>query len=116
MSANVSNSGFERQEETGEWLGRGKHLYAMDADLFFKLFSARDTGQSDLFAQATDGIPRDRVIDGVDQSDFLLGKQEKSNREGFIVYMGKDIFGIKWRNCTTASSASSRKPAWRSAC
>src|SRR5262249_9771935 len=25
--------------------------------------------------------PKDRIIDGVDQSDFLLGKQAKSNRE-----------------------------------
>jgi arylsulfatase len=42
--------------------------------------------------------PVDRVIDGVDQSEFLLGKQAKSNREGFIVYMGNDVFGVKWRN------------------
>jgi arylsulfatase len=34
----------------------------------------------------------------VDQSDFFMGKQEKSNREGFIVYMGNDIFGVKWRD------------------
>ncbi len=34
----------------------------------------------------------------MDQSDFLLGKQEKSNREGVIVYMGNDIWGVKWRN------------------
>ena len=38
------------------------------------------------------------MIDGVDQSDFFIGKQKKSNREGFIVYMGTDIFGVKWRN------------------
>ena len=43
-------------------------------------------------------VPRDRPIDGVDQTDFLLGKQKKSNREGVIVYMGNDIFGLKWRN------------------
>jgi len=43
-------------------------------------------------------VPDDRVIDGVDQSEFFVGKQEKSNREGFIVYMGTDIFGVKWRN------------------
>lgn len=42
--------------------------------------------------------PNDRVIDGVDQSDFFMGKQKKSNREGFIVYMGTDILGVKWRN------------------
>lgn len=43
-------------------------------------------------------VPDDRVIDGVDMSDFFMGKTEKSGREGFIVYMGKDVFGVKWRN------------------
>jgi len=43
-------------------------------------------------------IPKDRVIDGVDISEFLLGKKKKSGREGFIVYMGNDIFGVKWRD------------------
>lgn len=43
-------------------------------------------------------IPQDRMIDGIEMSDFFLGKKEKSGREGFIVYMGKDIFGVKWRN------------------
>jgi len=43
-------------------------------------------------------VPDDRVIDGIDMSDFFLGKQEKSGRDGFIVYMGNDIFGVKWKN------------------
>jgi arylsulfatase len=43
-------------------------------------------------------IPNDRVIDGLDMSDFFLGKQENSGREGFVVYMGNDIFGVKWKN------------------
>jgi arylsulfatase A-like enzyme len=29
--------------------------------------------------------PTDRIVDGVDQLDLFLGKQEHSNREGFIV-------------------------------
>lgn len=28
-------------------------------------------------------VPNDRPVDGVDQLDFFLGKQDKSNREGF---------------------------------
>ncbi len=32
-------------------------------------------------------VPKDRPIDGVDQLDFFLGKQEKSNRDGFPVYV-----------------------------
>ncbi len=43
-------------------------------------------------------VPTDRVIDGVDQTDFLLGKREKSNREAVVVYVGNDIHGVKWRN------------------
>ena len=43
-------------------------------------------------------VPDDRVIDGISMSEFLLGQQEESGREGFIVYMGNDIFGVKWRN------------------
>ena len=43
-------------------------------------------------------VPEDRVIDGIDQSEFLFGNQKKSNREGIIVYMGEEIFGVKWRN------------------
>jgi arylsulfatase len=51
------------------------------------------------FARISGGeVPNDRVIDGVDQTDFFLGKQQKSNREGMIVYMGNDIYGVKWRN------------------
>ena len=43
-------------------------------------------------------VPTDRVIDGVDQMDFFRGKREKSNREHVIVYVGSDLYGIKWRN------------------
>ena len=43
-------------------------------------------------------IPQDRPIDGIDMSDFLLGKTEDSGRDGFIVYMGNDIFGVKWQD------------------
>jgi arylsulfatase len=51
------------------------------------------------FAKIAGGkVPADRVIDGIDTSDFLLGQDEKSGREGFIVYMGNDIFGVKWRD------------------
>ena len=42
--------------------------------------------------------PTDRVIDGVDMSGFLVGEKAESGRDGFIVYMGNDVFGVKWRN------------------
>jgi arylsulfatase len=42
-------------------------------------------------------VPDDRAIDGVDQTDFLLGA-EKSNREGFPVFVADRLEGVKWRN------------------
>jgi arylsulfatase A-like enzyme len=42
--------------------------------------------------------PKDRMIDGVDQSDFFLGKSDKSNREGFLCYVNGILYAIKWRN------------------
>jgi arylsulfatase A-like enzyme len=43
-------------------------------------------------------VPSNRVIDGIDMSNFFLGSTQESGREGFIVYMGNDVFGVKWRN------------------
>lgn len=51
------------------------------------------------FAQIVGGkVPDDRVIDGVDQSDFFMGKKEKSNRESVVVYVGNELYGVKWRD------------------
>jgi len=43
-------------------------------------------------------IPKDRPIDGIDQSAFLLGVQENSNREHILYYIGNDLFSVKWRS------------------
>ncbi|MDG1818810.1 MAG: hypothetical protein P8H31_03165, partial [Porticoccaceae bacterium] len=40
--------------------------------------------------------PDDRVIDGVDQTDFFLGKKSVSNRDSFIIYSWENIYGVKW--------------------
>jgi hypothetical protein len=42
-------------------------------------------------------VPTDRPIDGIDQSDFLLGKQDSSNREYIVTYVGDRVFAVKWR-------------------
>jgi arylsulfatase A-like enzyme len=42
-------------------------------------------------------VPTDRPIDGVDQLDFFLGRQPKSNREGFVYYIKNEIRAVKWR-------------------
>lgn len=43
-------------------------------------------------------LPKDRLIDGVDQTDFLHGRKEKSSREGFPCYVGDVLHAVKWRN------------------
>ena len=43
-------------------------------------------------------VPQDRIMDGVDQSDFLMGESETSARETVIIYIGNELFGVKWRN------------------
>ena len=43
-------------------------------------------------------VPQDRPIDGVDQTDFLLGNSEQSSREGFPVFVADRLEAVKWRN------------------
>lgn len=43
-------------------------------------------------------VPTDRAIDGIDQLDFFLGKQENSNREGFPAYVADRLQAVKWHN------------------
>jgi arylsulfatase len=43
-------------------------------------------------------MPGDRPIDGIDQLDFLLGNQAKSNREGFVYYIKTELRAAKWRD------------------
>jgi arylsulfatase len=43
-------------------------------------------------------VPQDRPIDGVEQVDFLLGKSDKSSREGFPVFVADRLEAVKWRN------------------
>jgi arylsulfatase len=43
-------------------------------------------------------VPQDRPIDGVDQSEFLLGRSERSAREGFPVFVADRMEAVKWKN------------------
>jgi arylsulfatase len=56
----------------------------------------------DLFATlATLGgaqVPTDRPFDSLDQSAFILGKTEKSAREGFPIWCADRLQAVKWRN------------------
>ena len=42
-------------------------------------------------------LPKDRPIDGVDQSAYLLGQQENSDRDHILYFVGDDLFTVKWR-------------------
>ena len=42
-------------------------------------------------------VPTDRPIDGVDQTDFLLGSQKNSSREHLITFTGDQLQAIRWR-------------------
>ena len=43
-------------------------------------------------------MPTDRAIDGVDQTDFLTGRQHKSNRESVLAFVADRLEAVKWRN------------------
>jgi arylsulfatase len=43
-------------------------------------------------------VPTDRPIDSIDESAFLLGKTEKSSREGFPIWGADRLQAVKWRN------------------
>jgi len=40
-------------------------------------------------------IPSDRVIDGKDQLTWLTGRSTQSAREGYVYWMGLEIYGVK---------------------
>jgi arylsulfatase len=42
-------------------------------------------------------IPTDRPIDGVDQTDVLLGKSEVGNRESLLSFVGADLVAARWK-------------------
>jgi len=51
------------------------------------------------FARLAGGkVPDDRVIDSVDQSEFFMGNKDVSNRESVVVYVGSELYGVKWRD------------------
>jgi len=43
-------------------------------------------------------VPNDRPMDSLDQSEFFLGKSEKSAREGFPIWGADILLAVKWRN------------------
>lgn len=49
------------------------------------------------FANILDqNLPSDRPFDGIDQTDFFLGKQDNSNRNSLITFIGPRIAAVRW--------------------
>ena len=42
-------------------------------------------------------VPTDRPIDGVDQTDVLVGKSEGGNRVSLLSFVGGDLLAARWR-------------------
>jgi arylsulfatase A-like enzyme len=43
-------------------------------------------------------VPDDRPIDGINMSDFFLGKTDRSGREGFPIWVDNRLQAVKWRH------------------
>ena len=43
-------------------------------------------------------LPDDRLIDGKSMAGFFSGKSAKSPREGFPIFVGSDLYAVKWRD------------------
>lgn len=42
-------------------------------------------------------VPDDRPIDGVDQTDVLLGKSETGKREALLSFVGDQLMAVRWK-------------------
>lgn len=56
----------------------------------------------DLFPTLLDAagveVPKDRLIDGKSMTDFFSGKTKESPRDGFPIFVGSDLYAIKWHD------------------
>jgi arylsulfatase len=50
------------------------------------------------FANVIGGkVPSDRPIDGIDQTDVLLGKSATGHRESLLSFIGGDLVAVRWK-------------------
>ena len=112
MSENGPEEIFPNNGTAGPW--RGTYFTALEGSLrtpFIIRWPAQiEAGQvhneimhaTDLLptlaAIAGATVPTDRIIDGIDQSDFITGRAEHSPRDGFPVYNGDNLMAYKWGN------------------
>jgi arylsulfatase len=73
------------------WPGKvkpGTSSYAMFSIMDFLPTFARIIGAQ---------VPADRPIDGVDQTNVLLGKSETGNRDSLLSFIGGDLVAARWK-------------------
>ncbi|WP_336697768.1 sulfatase-like hydrolase/transferase [Curtobacterium sp. USHLN213] len=51
-----------------------------------------------LLSAAGVDAPSDRAIDGIDQSAWLTGAEDRSGRDGYLYWMGSELYGAKWHD------------------
>lgn len=72
------------------WPGR---IQARSSHAMFSIMDFLPT-----FAQLTGGkVPDDRPIDGLDQSDLLLGRNDTGRREHLLTFVGPDLVAARWK-------------------
>ncbi len=112
MSENGPEEIFPHNGTAGPW--RGTYFTALEGSLrapFIVRWPAKiQAGQvhneimhiTDLLPTlahaAGASMPDDRIVDGIDQFDFLTGVTDEPPREGFPVYNGDSLFAYKWGN------------------
>jgi hypothetical protein len=125
-----TDQGFDEWYGSGPW--RGYYFTHMEGSLRTPFHhplagrragrprQERDRDEVDTFTTlatiAGAKVPQDRPIDGVDQSDLLLGKSERSAREGFPVFVADRLEAVKWRNFKLAfyeAQCDWWAPGWR---
>ena len=54
------------------------------------------------FARLAGGkVPKDRPIDGVDQTDLLLGTSDAEQRNTLLTFVGPDLVAVRWKQFRT---------------
>jgi arylsulfatase A-like enzyme len=76
------------------WPGqiRPRSLYAMVSIMDFFPTLARLAGGK---------VPDDRPIDGVDQTDLLLGTSDTGRRDALLTFVGPDLVAVRWKQFRT---------------
>ena len=112
----TSDNGAEFLQPWDGWAGpwRGQYFTALEGGIRVpflirwpkKISAGRVSNEIvhgvDMFATlarfAGAKVPDDRPFDSFDQTDFFLGKSEKSAREGFPIFCAERLQAVKWRN------------------